>query len=162
MALEAWPLVFSITPYYGNDLTPLHLMSIKCPALREPRHRANFARTDISPLYGYKRPNCKELIGRRGRGSGPPGRASGLRDPSASQGGVPSIPGSRACNRPAARWGQSHRCRSLRRGRDGGRWGLKHPGAPHEYSTFPLAGGASAKKLLVVRQRPLSPPCRNA
>lgn len=35
MALETWPLVFSITPYYSNDLAPLHLMSIKCPAQRE-------------------------------------------------------------------------------------------------------------------------------
>lgn len=152
MALETWPLVFSITPYYGNDLAPLHLMSIKCPALRDPRHGANFTRTDISPVYGYKRANCTGLIGRRERSSGPHFGAEGspyfpVR--------CASIPGTRACNRPVARWGQNHRARSLRRG-------LKHPGALHEYSTFPLAGGASAKKLLVLRQQPLSPPCRNA
>lgn len=89
MALETWPLVFSITPYYGNDLAPLHLMSIKCPALRDPRHGANFTRTDISPVYGYKRANCTGLIGRRGRGSGALGRTSELRDPSAFRCGVP-------------------------------------------------------------------------
>lgn len=69
MALETWPLVFSITPYYSNDLAPLHLMSIKCPAQREPQHRTNFARNNISPLYGYKRLRDYELI-RRGRSGG--------------------------------------------------------------------------------------------
>lgn len=69
MALETWSRAFSITPYYSNDLAPLHLMSIKCPAQRETQHRTNFARKDISPLYGYKRPRGYELI-RRGRSGG--------------------------------------------------------------------------------------------
>lgn len=65
MALETWSRAFSITPYYSNDLAPPHLMSIKCPAQREPQHRTNFARNNISPLYGYKRPRGYELIRRK-------------------------------------------------------------------------------------------------
>lgn len=44
----------------------------------------------------------------------------------------------------------------------GGRWGPPCPAAPHEYSMSPVAGGASANKLLVLQHQPLSPPCRNA
>lgn len=80
MALETWPLAFSITPYYSNDLAPLHLMSIKCPAQRE---RAGAAASHELRLQQYFSPLWLQTteglrvngLGkeRRGRGRAGPG-----------------------------------------------------------------------------------------
>lgn len=132
-----------IAPYYGNDLAPLHLMSIKCP---ETRHRANFTRNHISPAL-WLQTTPKRL---RVKAAGPGGELLGAVTP----------PRPHPCAGTAPR----NRTEPPRTGSpwEGTKWGVKKY-SPHEYATPPLAGGASAGKLLVLQPQPLCfPPPRAA